>query len=93
MLAYCKVIDKDMLKNLFSKAKNAMIGKLMDKQLKNLPPEQREAIKAAILKNPTLFEKIAKEVEGLKKQGIPEMAASMKVMQKYKGELAKALQN
>ena len=54
---------------------------------KNLPKDQQEMMLAAVEKNPALFEKIAKEIEVLKKQGKPEMYASLDVMKKYQKEL------
>jgi hypothetical protein len=54
---------------------------------KDLPKDQQEALSAAVDKNPELFAKIAKEIEALKKQGKPEMYASLDVMKKYQKEL------
>jgi hypothetical protein len=54
---------------------------------KNLPKDQQEMLKVAVEKNPELFAKISKEVEALKKQGKPEMYASLDVMKKYQKEL------
>jgi hypothetical protein len=54
---------------------------------KNLPKEQQEIMMKAVEENPELFEKIAKEIDALKKQGKPEMYASLDVMKKYQKEL------
>lgn len=54
---------------------------------KDLPVDQREMLMQAVEKNPELFNKIAKEVEALKKQGKPEMYAALDVMKKYQKEL------
>jgi glucosamine 6-phosphate synthetase-like amidotransferase/phosphosugar isomerase protein len=54
---------------------------------KNLPKDQQDALVAAVEKNPELFNKIAKEVEELKKKGKPEMYAMLDVMKKYQKEL------
>ena len=54
---------------------------------KDLPKEQQELLEKAVAKNPELFSKIAKEIEALKKQGKPEMYASLDVMKKYQNEL------
>jgi hypothetical protein len=40
---------------------------------KNLPKDQAAMLTAAVEKNPKLFEKIAKEIDDLKKSGKPEM--------------------
>lgn len=54
---------------------------------KNLPKDQAEMLQAAVEKDPKLFEKIAKEIEELKKAGKPEMYAALDVMKKYQKEL------
>ena len=54
---------------------------------KDLPKEQADMLQAAVDKNPELFAKIAKEIDELKKQGKPEMYASLDVMKKYQKEL------
>lgn len=59
---------------------------------KDLPKEQREMLSSAVEKNPELFSKIAKEIDVLKKQGKPEMYASLDVMKKYQKELQELFQ-
>lgn len=54
---------------------------------KNLPKDQAEMLQAAVDKDPKLFEKIAKEIDELKKTGKPEMYAALDVMKKYQKEL------
>lgn len=54
---------------------------------KNLPKDQQEMLRVAVEKDPKLFEKIAKEIDALKKSGKPEMYASLDVMKKYQKEL------
>lgn len=68
-----------------------LTNKLMERQLKSLPPAQREAIMAAVSANPDFFNAIAKEIEAQKKAGKSEMAASMEVMRKHQGELQKLM--
>jgi len=46
----------------------------------------------AMMKNPQLFEKIAKEIKELEKQGKNQMFASMEVMKKYQNELRDLMQ-
>lgn len=65
--------------------------KLMERQLKDLPPAQREQILQAVSDNPDFFKKISKEIEIEKKKGKPEMVASMEVMRKHQGELQKLM--
>lgn len=54
---------------------------------KNLPKEQQEMLAKAVEKDPKLFEKIATEIDALKKAGKPEMYAALDVMKKYQKEL------
>ncbi len=78
-----------MFGNLFSNLKNKALAALVERQMKNLPKEQQEVVLNLIKNNPELFQKIAKEVEELKKGGMNEMYAGMQVMKKYQSELAK----
>jgi uncharacterized protein YjgD (DUF1641 family) len=78
-----------MFGNLFTNLKNKALAALIERQMKNLPKEQQELIMNLIQNNPELFQKIAKEVEELKKSGVNEMYAGMRVMKKYEAELAK----
>ena len=64
---------------------------MLEKQLKNLPPEQQEAIMKAVKSNPKLFEQIAKEIEEEKKKGVNELYAGMTVMKKYQSQLQTAM--
>ena len=73
--------------------------------MKGVPKEQAEALSKEIAENPEmvqslqalekdpevkiLFEKIQKEIEEKKKNGMNEMYAAVSVMEKYKGEIAK----
>lgn len=66
--------------------------KLLEKQLKDAPPEQREMITALMEKNPEVFGKIAKEMQAeLKSNGNNQMAAAMKVLPKYQKEIMAAM--
>lgn len=72
---------------MFGKAKDFMMKKLLERQLKDAPPEQKELIMTLIEKDPKLFEKIALEMQAEIKAGKDQMAAAMKVMPKYQAEL------
>jgi hypothetical protein len=72
---------------MFGKAKNFMMKKLLERQLKDAPPEQKEMILTLVEKNPELFEKIALEMQAEMKTGKDQMAAAMKVMPKYQAQL------
>lgn len=54
---------------------------------KDLPKDQQAALQAAVEKDPELFNKIAKEIDALKKAGKPEMYAALDVMKKYQKQL------
>jgi len=68
-----------------------MTRKLLERQMKDLPPEQRDMVIKAVQENPELFEKIAKEIQEKTKQGKNQTAASMEVMRKYQSELQQAM--
>jgi hypothetical protein len=71
--------------------KKILTNKLMERQLKSLPPAQRDAIMKAVEANPDFFNAMAKEIEAMKKAGKTEMAASMEVMRKHQGEIQKLM--
>ncbi len=72
---------------MFGKAKNYVMKKLLERQLKDAPPEQKELIMTLMEKDPKLFEKIATEMQAEIKAGKSQMSAAMKVMPKYQKEL------
>ena len=77
---------------MFGNLKNFAMRKLLERQLRDAPPEQREMITALMEKDPQTFEKIAKEMqEELKKNGNNQMAAAMKVLPKYQKEILGAM--
>lgn len=72
---------------MFGKAKNFMMKKMLERQLKDAPPEQKEMLMTMMEKDPMLLEKIAKEIKVEMKSGKTQMAAAMKVMPKYQAQL------
>jgi hypothetical protein len=72
---------------MFGKAKNFMMRKLLERLLKDAPPDQRELIMTMVERDPKLFEKIATEMQAEMKNGKDQMAAAMKVLPKYQAEL------
>jgi hypothetical protein len=73
---------------MFGKLKNFAVKKLLESQLKNVPAEQRELIMTLVEKDPSLFEKIAKELQAeMKANGNNQMQAAMKVLPKYQKEI------
>ena len=77
---------------MFGKIKDFAVKKVLEKQLKNVPEDQREMIMTMVEKDPKLFEKVAKELqEEMKKNGNNQMAAAMKVLPKYQQEIMGAM--
>ncbi len=73
---------------MFGKMKNFAIKKVLDAQMKNVPPDQKQMIMELLEKDPALFEKIAKEIQAeLKANGNNQMAAAGKVLPKYQKEI------
>ena len=64
----------------------------LEKQLKNLPEQQREAILKMVEKNPVFFKKINDEINENVKNGQDKMLASMSVMKKYQSKFQQLMQ-
>ena len=60
---------------------------MLERQLSQVPVEQREKLIELVIKNPELFQKIAAEAQEKMKGGMDQMAAMMEVMQAHKDEL------
>jgi uncharacterized protein YneF (UPF0154 family) len=69
--------------------KEFLMKKVLQRQLKDVPPAQREQIMTMVEKDPKLFEQIAKEIKAeMKKRGDKDQnAAAMVVMPKYQKQL------
>jgi hypothetical protein len=67
---------------------NFLMKKLIKHKLKDVPADKQELIMAMVEKNPTLFTKIAQEIQEKMKTGKDQMAATMEVMQNHQTELA-----
>ncbi len=72
---------------MFDKAKQYMTRKLMEHQLKNASPEQRDLVMTMMEKDPQLFEKIALEMQAEMKKGKNQTSAAMTILPKYQKEL------
>jgi hypothetical protein len=73
---------------MFGKIKQYALKKVLESQMKDAPPEQREMMLSMIEKDPGLFEKIAKEMQDeLKRNGNNQMSAAMKVLPKYQQQI------
>ena len=77
---------------MFGKLKQYAMKKVLQSQMKGAPPEQQQMILEMMEKDPSLFEKIAKEMQAeLKTNGNNQMAAAMKVLPKYQQEIMKVM--
>ena len=76
---------------MFEKIKSGVLKKMLDSQLKQVQPEQREMILNAISENPDLFKKIAEEVQAKIKEGKDQQSVAMEVMMSHQAELQKVL--
>ncbi len=76
---------------MFGKLKDKAVEKMLEKQLGQLPPEQKAMVMKAVQENPDFFKKIQEEIKAEEKSGSSQMVASMKVMRKYQGELQKIM--
>lgn len=73
---------------MFGKIKNYALKKLLERQLTNVPADQKQMIMEMLEKDPKLFEKIATEMQAeLKANGNNQMAAAMKVLPKHQKEI------
>ncbi|MDE0243195.1 MAG: hypothetical protein OYG31_00525 [Candidatus Kaiserbacteria bacterium] len=72
--------------------KSFLVRKAIERQMKQVPAQQREVFMQMFEENPELFEKIAKEVQEKKKGGQDEMLATMSVMKKYQSEMQALVQ-
>lgn len=72
--------------------KNFLIRKLAERQLKDMPAEDREKVLKLMENNPELFEKIATEVAEKVKGGMSQTDAAMQVMRSHEVAIRKAMQ-
>ncbi len=77
---------------MFGKMKNYAMKKLLERQMKDVPEEQKQMIMEMVENNPELFEKIAKEMQAeMNQNGNNQMAAAQKILPKYQMEIAQSL--
>lgn len=77
---------------MFGKIKDYALKKMLDRQLKDVPEDQKAMIMTMVEKDPKLFEKVAKELQAeMKTNGNNQMAAAMKVLPKYQKEIMSAM--
>ena len=69
--------------------KNFLMKKMLKGQLKKagLAEKEQDRIIELVLKNPELFQKIGNEIQEKVRGGMNQQTATMRVMEKYKGEL------
>lgn len=73
---------------MLGKVKDYAVKKLLERQLKDVPEDQKQMIMTMVEKDPKLFEKIAKELQAeMKANGNNQMAAATKVLPRYQNEI------
>ena len=77
---------------MFGKLKQMAMKKVLQSQMKDVPPEQQEMIMQMIEKKPEVFQKIATEMQAeLKANNNNQMAAAMKVLPKYQKDIMEVM--
>lgn len=77
----------DKLKGAGKAVKDKATHAMLEKQMKNLPEDQKAAMMAMIEENPDFFENISKEIEQEIKNGKSQMVAGMSVMRKHQTKM------
>ncbi|HIP21961.1 MAG TPA: hypothetical protein EYG72_03395 [Candidatus Pacebacteria bacterium] len=67
--------------------KKKAVEKMLEKQLENVPEEQKAAVVAMVEENPDFFKDIAEEIEREVKGGKSQMVAGMSVMRKHQTKM------
>ena len=75
--------------NIYMGLKDFLIKKQLEKQLKNLPENQKKVIMKMVDENPDFFKKINNEINENVKNGQDKMLASVSVMKKYQSQIQK----
>ncbi len=71
--------------------KEFLMRKLLERQLAQIPVEQRDMILAAFEKDPDFFARLAAEVETKTKSGMSQMDAARKVFEQHGDEMRKLM--
>ncbi len=71
--------------------KEFLMKKMIERQLKDVPAEQRDMIFKAFEKDPDFFMRLAAEADEKTKSGMDKMAAAQKVFAAHADELKKLL--
>ena len=77
--------------NIYMGIKDFLIKKQLEKQLKNLPENQKQVIMKMVDENPDFFKKINNEINENVKNGQDKMLASVSVMKKYQSQIQKMM--
>lgn len=64
---------------------------MLSKQLAGLPPETRDMVMNAIMKNPDFFKKLAEDIKKRMDGGMPQMMAVKTVFESNKDDLARLM--
>jgi hypothetical protein len=71
--------------------KDFFVKQMLKQKMKGMPEAQQELMLSLVDKNPDFFKMIGEETEKLKKSGMGEMEASLKVMREHQAELQKLM--
>lgn len=71
--------------------KDFLMKQMLKRQLKGLPEAEQERIMKAISEHPDFFKKIGEEIKEKQKAGMDQMMATMSVLQKYKADLQRIM--
>ncbi|PID83385.1 hypothetical protein CSB11_01165 [Candidatus Campbellbacteria bacterium] len=77
----------DKVKGMKDKAKGKVMEKMLEKQLANVPEDQKQAIMSMIEENPDFFKELGEEIQQEMANGKSQMAASMAVMRKHQAKM------
>ncbi len=73
--------------------KEFLMKKMIERQLKDVSPEQRAMVLKAFEKDPDFFMRLAKETDEKTKSGMNKMYAAQSVFAKHADELKKLMGN
>ncbi len=72
--------------------KDFFVKQMLKQKMKGMPEAQQEMMMGLVEKHPDFFKMIGEETEKLKKSGMGEMEASLKVMREHQAELQQLMQ-
>jgi hypothetical protein len=71
--------------------KDFFVKQMLKSKMKGMPEAQQQMMLDLVERNPDFFKMIGEETEKLKKSGMGEIEASMKVMREHQAELQRIM--